>query len=351
MNFSEILEEALNTKELSTKVGRMKLFSGMLASEIRKYIQSDNPRYILKNLWGAAQNIITPEKLETYKSFLKDQEDVLMFLNMVQNNLRIPSGYKNNFLRMIIDKFPVSDYSYSLGPKGEPSLTRSRLTQFKHPVNESVITKEILDHDARWVFFRIKEELPTLKSNFSIAQIVLKNMGKELHQFHTKQLNYFVRRLENYIKHHNHSYKGGLMKYLTLRQNPEDIYASTSEPEPSHLRVENNNPYLTQAQKYTKNHPNQDGHQHSMRRTTGNDTARKTKSMVPKVRQNLKNPYESNVANQAQTKSKVLTPLEIQQMSNDYGLDFNDRRVKTMKGKTNMILTPLSNGGWKLEHR
>lgn len=114
---------------------------------------------------------------------------------------------------------------------------------------------------------------------------------------------------------------------------------------------ENNNPYLTPFQKYQKNHPNQNGHQHSMRRTTGNDTERQTKEMVPNVRKNLRSPYKNDAVNKSQSQSKILTPIEIQQISNDYNIDFDDRRIKTIKGKTNMILTPLNNGGWKLEHR
>ena len=354
MNFLEILEEAtsFNTKDLSTKKGKMSIFANILAVRIRKHIGSSNPRHILRNLWGAAQAVITPEVLNSYKSFLSDQDDVLTFLNMVQTALKIPEGYKSNFLRMIIDKFPVSDYSYTVGSKGEPSLTRGKVTQFKqHPVTESTTPKEELNHYIKYIFFRIRERVPNLRNAFAMAQVILEYLGKELHQFSPRQLEYFVKGIERYIHHHNQHYKGGILKYLNARQNPEDVYSNVNEPESARLRIEGTNPYLTQSQKYTQDHPNQDGHQHSMRRTTGNDIDRQRKTMVPSVRKDLKNPYIADVANKAQTKSKILTPIEIQQISDGYNIDFDDRRVKTIKGKTNMILTPLKNGGWKLEHR
>ena len=78
---------------------------------------------------------------------------------------------------------------------------------------------------------------------------------------------------------------------------------------------------------------------------------RKTLGMVGKIHMKKKNPYTADVANKAQTEAKILSPMEIQQIADGYNIDFDDRRVKTIKGKTNMILTPLKNGGWKLEHR
>lgn len=111
-----------------------------------------------------------------------------------------------------------------------------------------------------------------------------------------------------------------------------------------------NNPYLTPSQKYEKKHKNQNAHHHSINRTMGNDTNRKSKKMVPKVRRELKNPYKNKSVNKSQNTERVLTPLEMQTIEHDYGIDFNDRRIKTIKGKTNMILTPLKNGGWKIGH-
>ena len=150
--------------------------------------------------------------------------------------------------------------------------------------------------------------------------------------------------------HYNKNYKGGILKYLNARQNPDDVYSNVQEPEPAHFRIESVNPYLTQAQKYDGARTETPPHQ-GLKRTTEMPHERKTLGMVGKVHMKKKNPYIADVANKAQTKSKILTPIEIQQISDGYNIDFDDRRVKTIKGKTNMILTPLKNGGWKLEHR
>jgi len=221
----------------------------------------------------------------------------------------------------------------------------------KNPLSESVQTKTHLNYYIKWIFFRIHKQVPSLKNTFAMAQVILEFLGKELRQFDPKQLSYFVKGVERYIYKYNSHYKGDILKYLNAYQNPEDIYSNINQSEAAQFRIESVNPYLTQSQKYAQNHPNRNGHQHSMRRTTGNDTDRKRKTMVPNVRQNLKNPYKAEVVNKAQTRSKILTPLELQQIAKDYGIDIDDRRVKTIKGKTNMILTPLKNGGWELGHK
>ena len=220
----------------------------------------------------------------------------------------------------------------------------------KDPISESATPKETMNHYIKYIFFRIREKIPNLKNTFAMAQVILKYIGKELHQFSPRQLEYFVKGVEKYITHYNKNYRGGILKYLNARQNLDDVYSNVQEPESARLRIEGANPYLTQAQKYDGARTETPHHQ-GLKRTTEMPHERKTLGMVGKVHMKKKNPYIADVANKAQTKSKILTPIEIQQISDGYNIDFDDRRVKTIKGKTNMILTPLKNGGWKLEHR
>ena len=220
----------------------------------------------------------------------------------------------------------------------------------KDPISESVQTKENLNHYIKWIFFRIRERVPNLKNVFAMTQVILEYLGSEIHKFNPKQLSYFIKGVEKYINHYNNHYKGGLEKYLNARQNPDDVYSDVQEPESARFRIESVNPYLTQSQKYDSARTGTPHHQ-GLKRTTEMPHDRKTLGMVGKIHMKKKNPYTADVANKAQTEAKILSPMEIQQIADGYNIDFDDRRVKTIKGKTNMILTPLKNGGWKLEHR
>lgn len=109
---------------------------------------------------------------------------------------------------------------------------------------------------------------------------------------------------------------------------------------------------LNQFQKYSISHPNQKGHHQAKSRIEGTSSLeRKSLSVVPKVRNRLKNPYLANAANNSQDGMRLLTPDDISELSTKYGIDFNDRRTKTIKGKTNMYVIPLPNGQWKMERR
>lgn len=106
----------------------------------------------------------------------------------------------------------------------------------------------------------------------------------------------------------------------------------------------------TEYQKYIGSHKN--SHEQSLGRTLGlKQNQRKHQNFVPNVRKDKINPYKSDVANIAEKAAKILTPIDMQELKNIYNIDFSDRRVKTIKGKTGMILTPLPNGSWQLSHK
>ena len=111
----------------------------------------------------------------------------------------------------------------------------------------------------------------------------------------------------------------------------------------------------TEYQKYSQKHLQQNSHEQSLARTVGKrQHERKSQSFVPEVRNRLKNPYISDAANQAEktgSLGKILSQNEMEDISVKYGIDFNDRRKKTIKGKTGLLLIPLDNGGWKMSHQ
>jgi hypothetical protein len=188
----------------------------------------------------------------------------------------------------------------------------------------------------------LKELSPT-DSVYDLGKLFISKVPADLELFSDKERLKFFRHLDDYAR----TVKGLNYPYGTTQR----AWASSLKYVEDDNLEESNNPYLTASQKYTNEHPNHKGHQHSMRRTTGNDNARQTKKMVPKVRGDMRNPYKSDVANMSQTDDKILSPREMQEITNTYNIDFSDRRVKTIKGKTNMILTPIKNGRWKLGHK
>lgn len=109
---------------------------------------------------------------------------------------------------------------------------------------------------------------------------------------------------------------------------------------------------LTEFQKYTSNHIKP--HSQSLSRSTGkNQENRKSLKMTPDVRHKKQNPYQSDVMNKAEKEPKILTPKDMQELDNSLPqpIDWNDRRIKSPKGKTGMILTPLPSGAWQLSHK
>jgi hypothetical protein len=105
----------------------------------------------------------------------------------------------------------------------------------------------------------------------------------------------------------------------------------------------------TEWQKYHNAHPN--SHAHSITRTTGDGNNRKTLSMSSKVRSDKQNPYKVDAMNQAEESDKILTPIDMKEYTDNFGIDFNDRRIKTPKGKTGIYLIPLPDGRWKSTHK
>jgi hypothetical protein len=95
-------------------------------------------------------------------------------------------------------------------------------------------------------------------------------------------------------------------------------------------------------------------HDQSLARTTGiGQEKRKKVRMTSKVEIEKQNPYKANVMNRAEESPVILTPKDMEEI-NRYAhppIDWSDRRVKSPKGKTGMILTPLVNGGWQLSHK
>jgi len=95
-------------------------------------------------------------------------------------------------------------------------------------------------------------------------------------------------------------------------------------------------------------------HAQSLSRTVGtNQENRNNLSMTTKVQSQKQNPYEADVMNRAEESPVILTPKDMKEIDSflPEPIDWNDRRVKSPKGKTGMILTPLNNGGWKLSHQ
>lgn len=282
------------------------------------------------------------KEIENYLNNLKVYPDNRKYIKYVQEAIiKLSDRYSRHSL-VYAAQMLKSKYQKNIGSVAY--LTKS-------PISESIHPKQAMKHYIKWIFFHIYEEVPNLRNSFAMAQVILKYLRKELQKFTPSQKIIFVKGVEKYIRNYNPEYKGGILEFLNARQNSEDVYSDIDSPVENQVRIEGVNPYMTQSQKYNQEHPNQSGHQHSMRRTTGNDLSRKKKTMVPAVRKNMKTPYKSDVVNKAQTQSRILTPIEIQRIEHDYNIDFSDRRIKTIKGKTNMILTPLKNGGWKLEHK
>jgi len=95
-------------------------------------------------------------------------------------------------------------------------------------------------------------------------------------------------------------------------------------------------------------------HDQSLARTNGiGQEKRKTLGMTSKVESEKQDPYMANVMNRAEESPVILTPKDMEEINRfTYPpIDWNDRRVKSPKGKTGMILTPLLKGGWKLSHK
>jgi len=346
MDFLEILEEAFNTKTLGSKVGQQTFQANMLTSELARKLQpSDrNKRYVYKHLFGALRESLTPEKFDIYKSFIHSSDDRNNFLEILRHTINtkfnnmIGSGSSINFLgkntiRQIIDIFPTSDYSHESDKHGDPMTTRRKVTQFKpkERVEESASPRQIISHYIKRVILYTIQKDPKMHGVRNIASMIKNIIETELGELSTNQLDYFAKGVEKQIINRNQRYKIGTLRGLL-----------------TNVQVEN---VATPFQKYNKKHTNTNSHQHSMRRTMGNDTDRESKTMVPRVRKDLKTPYQSSVANVAQNQTKILTPFDIRNLEQDYQIDFSDRRVKTIKGKTNMMLVPLQNGGWKLEHK
>jgi hypothetical protein len=108
---------------------------------------------------------------------------------------------------------------------------------------------------------------------------------------------------------------------------------------------------LTQFQDYTSKH---DPHSQSLSRTMGKGQEnRQSLKMGSAVRTDKQNPYQADVMNRAEKSPVILTSKDMAEIDSflPEPIDWNDRRVKSPKGKTGMILTPLVNGGWQLSHR
>ena len=311
MNFLEILEEASIAQEARKAVKEIEdyLNSINMYPDNRKYIQ-----YVQKEI------IKLSERYSRVSLILAGQT--------------IRNRYNKN----------IGNVSY---------LTQYQMNKNPNQISENVQSKDLerlVSNESLSDFWKMYKKY---RNSNVLARMIFLYHGKDLINFTSKELEYFVKRVEGRIRQHYKNYKGGILKTLSsiISRKGKNFDSDIYESKNSQFRVENVNPYLTQSQKYTQKHPNRNGHQHSMRRTTGNDIDRQGKKMVPAVRKDLKNPYSVNVVNKAQTGSKILTPIETKEISDNYNIDFDDRRVKTIKGKTNMILTPLKNGGWKLEHR
>jgi len=190
---------------------------------------------------------------------------------------------------------------------------------------------------------RVGKDVPNFKNSFLVGQAIIRHLPGSFETFTDGEKDFMFKKMGELIKLKNKNFNP-----VQARMAWDSTYGFNKFIERDGEEVQESlNPYM----KYTKDHPNQQGHHHSLRRTVGNDTDRKSLTMIPKVRKNLKTPYKSKVVNKAQSTATILTPLEKQQIENDYGIDFGDRRVKTVKGKTNMVLTPLASGGWKLERK
>jgi len=110
---------------------------------------------------------------------------------------------------------------------------------------------------------------------------------------------------------------------------------------------------LTRHQEYTGLHKNP--HSQSESRTTGKNQEKRIGSlkMSSDVRSDIQNPYDCDVMNRAEKGPVILTQKDMNELDSylPQPIDWNDRRVKSPKGKTGMVLTPLNNGGWRLSHQ
>lgn len=202
---------------------------------------------------------------------------------------------------------------------------------------------------------KVIEKIDSIIKGETNANYEQKELAKKRRQFFNQEgILYMIYAPASYSEYSYEEPTKGREETRTHRLSRTKSYRIGGKKDPvNKKKVKPVSESLTPYQKYNQVHKNSNSHMHSKNRTTGTDQEkRKSQNIVPDVRKDsLKKPYKNNVVNKAQSSKVILTPIQMQQIEHDYQIDFNDKRKKTIKGKTNMILTPLKNGQWQLERK
>lgn len=219
------------------------------------------------------------------------------------------------------------------------------------------------------IMARIKKELPPDKKS---KRYLTKNLWSVLNtqltpdlienykQFFSKEKDYneFLRYIDNSLStSYGVNLPSNFTKMVISKFSVDDYTIDSDDEGYPHLRnistrFKKKVNEQTEFQKYTNSHKLQDSHGQSRISGVG-DENRKSLKMGSSVRNDKMNPYECDILNRAEKSPQILinNSPDMKCIVSKYGIDFSDRREKTIKGKTGIYLIPLNNGNWKITHK
>jgi hypothetical protein len=126
INFLKILEENFQYKKNNRKLSMLEIHAKFLGTRIIKKIGSIKPRH--NQIYSFLLNELDPYKIEDiYKKRIKNKQDLKLFLNVISEkvfghfNIKMPKDY----VYMIVNKYPVSEYIHSEDEYGDVYMQRS----------------------------------------------------------------------------------------------------------------------------------------------------------------------------------------------------------------------------------